>query len=73
MDQDGDPTQHPQTGGLLRITDVDPGEERYQNAGNGKNNKFFKPRGHVGFAASILAFLAGIKNRQRKAVAEKSK
>jgi hypothetical protein len=27
----------------------------------------------VGFAASILAFLAGIKNRQRKAVAEKSK
>jgi hypothetical protein len=64
MYQDSDPAQHPQTGGLLGITQVDPGEERHQNTDHCENNKFFKPRGHIGFATPL--FLAGIKNRQRK-------
>jgi len=46
MDQDGDPTQHPQSSSRLAVPQIDPGEERHQNCDNAKNNECFKPRRH---------------------------
>ena len=38
MDQDGDPAQHPQATCLLRITRINPREERHQNGAHGKDD-----------------------------------
>ena len=46
MDEDGNPSDHPEPHALLAIAKIDPGKERYQYAHYRENHDLFKFRGH---------------------------
>ena len=40
VNEDGDPAEHPQSGGLLPVTEIYPREERHKDAHHSENDYF---------------------------------